>query len=300
MTASHAIDGHLLVVRQALHLNPALWLRVRSMLASLWSETGYPTVSVPSELVLASGLGARADTPVGYAVLTWVLRGAVEVHFAEDETMSGVAGDLLYWPASHRPTVTYQGGCLTLRLLIPTGGHLPTGEVRDLLGRMTQKRAGLMAAPYLPYPPVYEADGSLPTMPSLRTAALNLQASSNDIHAEWTLLVMFAKCVSAGGLQPVPAAASDVELQDDQKLALATDVIRLPSSRGSSIWAANGHAFSIRGAFADQMLKELHTSEYLTIGGLVRLSGANARDGRHLLRRLHALRAVDVISAQGD
>jgi hypothetical protein len=209
----------------------------------------------------------------GYLTLIWVLHGRLEVETG-GVALIGDEGDLLSWP----PGVALVRGtdCLWLRLLVPVDGQLAAKPVTELLLAGLERRRGTDATPYLPM-----TEAGRPMQPLVETAA-GLAELSTSAEVERSLRVQWASRVSAGALEPVPAPQRS-ELVAGQRVRTAAPIYRMRDG-GRWLWAVNGHAFTIGGG--DDVLAELQRGEVL------------ARDDAYLplLRRLHSLRAVEVVA----
>ncbi|ONI74264.1 hypothetical protein BWI15_13075 [Kribbella sp. ALI-6-A] len=265
-------EPFLLRVREPLMLDYSVWSQVRRYIEPLWQQIGVPVVPVASELVVTDGLAQQVSED-GYLTLVWVLHGRLEVETG-DVALVGDEGDLLSWPpgaASVRGTE-----CLWLRLLVPVDGKLAARPVTELLLAGLNRRRGTDATPYLPM-----AEAGRPMKPLVETAA-ELAELSRSAEVERSLRVQWASRVSAGALEPAPAPQRS-ELVAGQRVRAVSPVYRMRDG-DRWLWAVNGHAFTIGGG--DGVLAELQCGEVV------------ARDDAYLplLRRLHSLRAVEVVA----
>ncbi|WP_432937852.1 hypothetical protein ACQPXM_25955 [Kribbella sp. CA-253562] len=265
-------EPFLLRAREPLMLDYSVWSQVRDWIVPLWQQIGVPVVPLAAELVVTDGQSQRVSED-RYLTLVWVLHGRLEVE-AGGATLIGDEGDLLSWPpgaASMRGTE-----CLWLRLLVPVDGKLAAKPVTELLLAGLDRRRGTDATPYLPM-----AEAGRPMQPLVETAA-GLAELSSSAEVERSLRVQWASRVSAGALEPVPAPQRS-ELVAGQRVKAAAPVYRMRDG-DRWLWAVNGHAFTIGGG--DGLLAELKRGEVL------------ARDDAYLplLRRLHSLRAVEVVA----
>lgn len=261
-------EPFVLRVREPLVLDYTVWSQVRSLVEPLWQEIGVPVVPVASELVVTDGLTHRTSSD-GYLTLLWVLQGRVEVG-----ELVGEEGDLLAWCGGGADL--RGAGCLWLRLLVPVDGKLAAQQVTELLLAGLDRRRGTDATPYLPM-----GDAGQLMRPLVETAA-GLAELSSSAEVERSLRVQWASRVSAAALEPVPKPQQS-ELVAGQRVRATAPVYRMPDG-DRWLWAVNGHAFAIGGG--DALLAELERGE------------VEARDDAYLplLRRLHSLRAVEVVA----
>ncbi|MEV6283594.1 hypothetical protein [Kribbella sp. NPDC051770] len=261
-------EPFVLRVREPLMLDYAVWSQVRELVEPLWREIGVPVVPVASELVVTDGLPQQLNAD-GYLTLVWVLHGRLQAGEALAE-----AGDLLSWPSG--PVEVTGTDCLWLRLLVPVDGKLAAKQVTDLLLAGLDRKRGTDATPYLPT----ATTGEL-MQPLAETADGLAELSSSD-QTERSLRVQWASRVSAAALEPVPAPQRS-ELAAGQRVKQTAPIYRMPDG-DRWLWAVNGHAFAIGGG--DALLAELERGE------------VDVRDDAYLplLRRLHSLRAVEVVA----
>lgn len=264
----------LLTVREPLLIDYPLWSTVRRLVEPLWERIGVPVVPVGSELAVSDGVAHKVSRS-GYHQLVWVLQGELEVTLASGDVLVGSGGDLLSWPA--QAAELKGSGCLWLRLAVPADGSLATGTVTELLLARLQQQRGTDATPYLPRP-----DVNRPLPPLVETAE-RLATLSADADVERSLRVQWAKLVSAAALEPVPAPLKAEPLEAGQLVTASAPVVRMRDG-DQWLWAMNGHAFTIGGA-GDALLNQLASGT------------VEVRDDGYLplLRRLHSLRAVEVV-----
>jgi hypothetical protein len=269
----HTGEPFLLTVREPFFPDYDLWAEVRDLVEPLWQRIGVPVVPVKTELALTDGLRLELSAEDGYHSLLWVLRGELKVEFAES-TSTAAAGDLLAWPSG--PATVLGSGCVWLRLLVPADGGLAARQVSELLLTRLQVLRGSDATPYLPL-----SEAGQPMRPLVETASRFLELS-NNADVERSLRVAWAKRVSAAALDPVPPG-QESDLAVGQRVRSAARIVRMPDG-DRWIWAMNGHAFVIGGGEA--LLDQLAGGEL------------EVRDDAYLplLRRLHSLRAVEVIA----
>ncbi|MEV8376322.1 hypothetical protein AB0P21_26505 [Kribbella sp. NPDC056861] len=264
-------EPFLLAVREPLMLGYPLWSQVRALIEPLWRLIGVPVVPVSCDLVVSDRLPWLQSTP-GYHSLVWTLDGQLTVQ-VDGEALTGEAGDLLSWPPG---TAEITGsGCLWLRLLVPADGKLAAEQVARLLITNLERRRGSSAVPYLPL-----SEAGQVMWPYQQTAG-GLAELSHNPAIERSLRVQWAKRVSAGALEPVPAPRQS-DLVPGQRVRSIAPVYRQPDD-GQTLWAVNGHAFTVSGG--DELLTEVQAGELAV------------RDDAYLplVRRLHALRAVEVV-----
>jgi hypothetical protein len=272
---------YLVTIRKPLQLDFGLWSDVRDLIEPLWREVGVPTVSLVADLTLAHDLSEPRGTggEPSHAVFTWVLDGKLQAG-----TLRGSAGDLLYWPAAQEPDSIRGEDCLALRLLVPTDTRLATEVVTEAVGYLLQRRRESDDVPYLPYPPPHE-----PVMAPMATLATELAELTTGPELERHLRIQWAKRVSAAGLEPVPDSRPS-DLAPGPLVRATTRIVRMPADNGGWVWAANGHAFAVGGTAAEKVIDQLRA-------GPVRV-GDDAL--LPLFRKLHTLRAIDVVPEGSD
>ncbi|MBO0804944.1 MAG: hypothetical protein J2P25_17955 [Nocardiopsaceae bacterium] len=294
--------GILLSAEQPLLLDFTLWSQVRDLISPLWDQVGYPVLPVIAELAIGKGSvdAGGMSREATHASLTWVLWGGMEIRSRSSDpmraadanppgdTLRGRTGDLLYWPAHYRHAIDYGEGCLALRLRIPADRRLPAAAVKDLLSdRLQAGRDGNDDVPYLAFPPEPGPDGASPQMEPL--AAIGDALTGEGPELDRLLRIGWARRVSAAGLEPVPGPREPGTFRHDQRVRSTARIIRMTDEPGSSIWAVNGHAFTVRGPLADTLPGRLASP--VPVGELAgEGSGVLA-----LLRKLHELRGIEVV-----
>ncbi|HEX3761565.1 MAG TPA: hypothetical protein VHW23_22865 [Kofleriaceae bacterium] len=256
--------GFQLVVTDPLVIDFALWAEVRDLLRGLLARIGAPVLPVVGELVL----GTFACTPRGFtkrmhcAVVTVVLAGRLRTRIwhrlwqrspseirdldahRPDQVVTARAGDVLYWPADRWHLDEALAPCLALRLWIPAVGRDTAAEIAQVVSALAAERLGDGGdVPYLALAP-HGPTGAVPA--ELARAGRLIGALARGPALPRELAIRWARRVSACGLEPVPAARA-IALPDTARLRRdpGTPIVRM-RWRGESIWAANGHAFTLR------------------------------------------------------
>ncbi|ULR55682.1 hypothetical protein [Streptomyces deccanensis] len=293
--------GRLLVMEQGLMLDPPLWARVRSLVTPLWERVGCPVLPVVAELVLGEGIVEKHGSP--HSPLIWVLRGSLTATpRATGPALDAGAGDLLHWPADRPHTLTFGPRTMALRLLVPRDPRLATAAVTDVVAGLVHARRGQDHVPYLPYPP----DGPTPPdVPELASTAELVREVTATPPLGRLLSALWARRVSAAGLEPAPDARPPVRLSPDDRLRPASAVVRMPLDDGQTwLWAVDGHAFSLRGTLGERVLGRLRQGDTPTVRDLCAVTGPGHDDAVvALLEKLYTLRGVDVdidMSVDGD
>lgn len=308
-----------LFIEAPLVVDFALWARVRDLIAGLIERVGFPVLPIACDLAL----GNFARSPRGltkrphHAVLAIVLRGRVRVrlwdrlwddppneivdfdrHVRDAVTLEAGAGDLLYWPARFwhiEQCRDARGGCMVLRLWIPAPGARSTDAVKAALTDLLDEH--------------HDHDGAVPFLPvssrraaridPLARAAERVARLSRSAELTSALRILWAKRVSAHGLEPVPAAREATRPLDPADVICADPgghAVRMPGETGAWIWAINGHAFALHGErAAARVLRQLAAGP-ARVGDLCR--GASSSGIRTFLDALHRLRAIRL--AHGD
>jgi hypothetical protein len=310
-----------LFIDQPLVVDFPLWAGVRDWITDLVARVGVPVLPIACDLAI----GNAARTPRGlarrphHAVLALVLRGRVRVrlwerlwgdppnelvdfdrHEGEAVTLEAAAGDVLYWPARFWHIEQHVGraadASMLLRLWIPTRGARSTDVVKEVLADLLDGALDQDGAvPFLPFPPRGEA----PAAPLARAAAGLAELSRAPALAR-ALRVVWARRVSACGLEPVPAAreaARPLDLSDLVRADPRGRPVRMPAGGGEWIWAVNGHAFALAGQrVAARVLRRLDGGGPVPVADLCRAEGGGWSAGaRALVDELHRLRAIDVV-----
>ncbi|GAA4639445.1 hypothetical protein GCM10023196_101100 [Actinoallomurus vinaceus] len=291
------LDGEpgLLGVEQPLMLDAVLWSRVRDLIRPLWQRVGFPVLPVVAELTIGDDYGRDDAGASTHAVLTWVLRGRLEVRTGDlrdrpGDTLRAGPGDLLYRPAGLRSRESHENGCLALHLRIPMDPRLPSAAVTGLIADLLQaRRADGGRVPYLPFPPPRGSDGAVPPIAPLVSVGEELSGAAGDPELNRILRIQWARRVSACGLEPVPEPGTPAALTPDHLVRLTGEVVRMPDEPGATLWAVNGHVFTVRGTSADGLLDRLRTP--VTVGELT----AGGDGLLPLLHRLSALRGIEVL-----
>ncbi|WP_214416399.1 hypothetical protein [Sphaerisporangium fuscum] len=288
---------YVLNVRQPLALDFRMWAEVRDLVSPLWRRAGFPVLPVDVEMTMASGHPHRDERgdEATHTVLTWVLRGRLEARLrrAADEpeqTLVAGSGHLLYWPAPYHYEDHYGDDCLVLRLRVPADRRLPVAAVKDVLADLAQHGRDGDAVPYLPYPPRRRADGSVAPAAPLVAAEDLLTGAREDRRLQRALRIMWARRVSAYGLEMPPAPRDAVTLRPDQRIRSSAEIVRMTEETGESIWAVNGHVFTVRGTAADAVVERL--GEPVTVA---ELAGEDDRGVLALLEKLYRVRGIEPV-----
>lgn len=302
--------GHLLTANQPLFTDPELWLRVRDTVEELWRLVGWPVLPLAAQLTLGDRFTRREElaAPGRTSSLTWVLRGRMTVELwpgaAElpadpgepAHTLTGGPGDLLLCPAGMRMRDHHEERCLALRLVVPADPRQPANSVKDLLGDHLVDGARTAVVPYLPFPPPAGPDGGIGPAGPVAATAHAVHDALGDPALRRTVLRRWLACRSAAGLEPAPAPRPAPEAGPETGFRLASPVLRVPDGDAGALWAVNGRVFSVSGKAADRVLDAVRDAGSGTVGDILHAVGAPAADQAvpALLRRLHALRGIDL------
>jgi hypothetical protein len=314
-----------LLVDQPLMVDFPLWASVRDLIAGLVVRVGFPVLPIACDLAL----GNFARTPRGLAkrlhhsVIALVLRGRVRVrlwerlwddppneivdfdrHLREAVTLDAEAGDILYWPARFWHVEQSIGrarhACMSLRLWVPAHGARPTDAVKEVLAELLDEKLDSDGTvPFLPFPPRRD-----PLAEPLARAADCVTELSRGPELTRALRIVWARRVSAYGLEPVPSRLEEARPLDPSDLVRADPVgraVRMPGGNGEWIWAANGHAFALQGhRAAARVLRLLDSDAVVRVGELCRSDrgGAPSPGILAFLDVLHRLRAIRVVAEE--
>lgn len=298
-------SGYQLVVEQPLLLDFPLWSAVRDEISPLWRQVGWPVLPVVVELVVAddhTDVEAMTRAPT-HASLLWVLAGEVQVRLLPPgtdptldpsgaETLAGKEGDLLYWPAGHRPLIEYGSRAAVLSLRIAQDPRLAVAAVHDVLGTLAAPQAGYDGTvPYLEFPPPPEI---APPLAAVGTAVRDVLAGPR---IEVVLRQQWVKCRSAAGLLPPPAPRPQPALTPDDRVLIG-ELVTMPVGRERWLCGVNGHSFELGGAAGRRLLDALRPGRLTTIAELCAEVGARDEPGRRavlaLADKLHGLRGLVV------
>lgn len=305
-------SGYVLAVVQPMFLDPALWSRLRDRLDALWRQVGHPVLPLAAELIAGDGCsryGGAIDEPT-HASLTWVLRGElrapahVDREPVADEAAGASwarAGDLVYRPAGQTATDVFRR-CLALRVHIPVDGRLAVASMRDLFAdRMEREREADRRTPYLPYPPPLRADGSVADVAYDAGVVEELRRAADGPAVARTLRAVWARRVSAAGLEPVPGERPAREPGEDDMVRGTAPIVRVADGRSGSIWAVNGHAFAVTGAVTARVARRLSGGLPVGVRELCRdRTPEEAAGVLGLLRKLYTVRGVEFVAPEGD
>ncbi|MET9662311.1 hypothetical protein [Streptomyces sp. NPDC006510] len=312
-------QGRLLAVEQPLVLDFVLWSQTRDLIAPLWQRIGTPVLPVVTELLAGGGLTVPA-APGGeetHATVTLVLHGGLTARLraarqragddggSDAHTLRAGVGDLVYRPAHYRDEVRYQPRTLALRLRIPVDPRLLHRAVEDVLSGLLQERryGSDDAVPYLDDAPTEDPLAALPDVRPLTATAAALGHERESPRLERVLRILWARRAGAGGLEPVPPPRQTPPTPEaGQRVRVTAPVLRMPEGDGW-IWAVNGHAFALRGQSGERLLELLreHATDAPTVGELCgQLPRSSHAGALALLRKLHALRAVDLMDGPAD
>ncbi|WP_130798977.1 hypothetical protein [Streptomyces otsuchiensis] len=307
--------GWLLAAANPLRADFRSWARVRDQLAVLWREHGWPVTPVSTEITAGSDYprpGGDAPGP-GPAVLLWVLSGSLRVRFpasaasaasAPRTELRGVAGDLLHWPAGPRPDELHGENCVTLRIAVRSDAAHADELVRELLheagGRLPEYGDGDGRPCLLHEEPPRPPGEPVTVLDATARVGEIVGELAHGAAVERALLRNWAARRSAAGLDPAPPPRTAVPLGVRDRVRLVCEVTRMPTGdRARSLWAANGHAFTVGGSVADRILTALPSERARTVTEVADAAGPGTAPGdvRALIGALHRVRAVDVTPA---
>ncbi|GGP93634.1 JmjC domain-containing protein [Streptomyces roseolilacinus] len=264
-----------LVVNGFHAFDTALWHRERAFFAGLWESVGLPLTGAITTLFH----GTYEHSPVGvhkdrFATFVFGLRGrkrmrfwprrpweepvSTKVDYARHTAASFTAevgpGDLLYWPADyyHVGEGAGAGPATSVNVGVPRDEHHAGYELEDLLADLDPARlAGggvdcLLPAPDAPLTAPGPGAGGLlaPSPPEALTAAVRtLGAYGDPDRMRRRVTVLSLRRWTAGGFEPVPAAAPPRPLADGDLLRgdPRSRVLWAPDGDGGTLCAANGH-----------------------------------------------------------
>jgi hypothetical protein len=320
--ASAALEGKKfqLFIEQPFMFDFALWDSLRGFVRGLLEHVGVPVLPVVSDLIL----GNFERTPRGvtkrphHALFTLVLQGRLRVrlweslwgtspnetvdfdrHLDEATTLEAGAGELLYTPSHCWQLEEALGDCLAVRLWIPVQGSRPTDAVKSLLVALLERRLTHdETVPYLPYP-WRRPRGGRTSVETLEQASDALHGLTREPDVQQALRIIWARRVSACGLEPVPPPDKAPPLRDSHRVrsAPSANIVRMQDGPGEWIWAVNGHAFPGLGApAAKRLLQALASDEPRSVAELTRL--ARSEGAREVLETLHRLRGLQVVSGE--
>jgi hypothetical protein len=256
--------GFQLIVTDPLVLDFALWSEVRDLVRGLLARIGAPVLPVICELVL----GTFARTPRGFtrrmrcAMATAVLAGQLRTRIwnrawqrspneirdfdahRPDQIVTARPGDVVYVPADRWHLDEALAPCLALRLWIPSAGSNTGAEVAQVVSELAAERLGVDGA--APFVPLAARGPTRAAPPELRRTGRCVSELARGPELARELAIRWARRVSACGLEPVPAARS-IALPAAARVRRdpGTPIVRM-RWRGESIWAANGHGFTLR------------------------------------------------------
>ncbi|MEU9618724.1 hypothetical protein [Streptomyces sp. NPDC048155] len=305
--------GRLLSVEQPLLLDFGLWSRTRDLIAPLWQRIGCPVLPVVTELLAGGGITVPADPAVEatHATLSFVLDGGLTARLraagagdGDVRTFRATAGDVVYRPAGCRDDVGYRPRTLVLRLRIPVDPRLLHRAVEDVVsGLLQERRYGADdAVPYLPCPPPGRRRDAAADVRPLATTAAALGEECAGPRLERVLRILWARRASAGALEPVPPPRQGPPPEAGLRVRVTAPVLRMPDGDGW-VWAVNGHAFAVRGQLGELLLERLRedAAGAPTVDELCGRLPVSAHAGvLALVRKLHALRAVELTDAPAD
>ncbi len=292
----HTDSGFQLVIAEPLVIDFALWRQTRALLGGLFDEIGVPVLPLACELLVgtwpmrASYVAARRS----HAALTFVLAGELTAQLrrrAPGNAIAGAftarAGEALYWPGEYQHEETAHS-CAALRVWIPEQGSRIAESVRDVATSLLDRRMPAdHAVPYVPLPEGRRHDG---TAEPLKQVAALLGEVTRGGELERAMQIQWAKRVSALSLEPVPPALAEQQLDDEAAVVLSVAPLRMPLGDDLSIWAVNGHAFSVRDEARARAVMARLADGPLRIAQLAKTARPAARELVRTLLRLRAAR----------
>lgn len=309
--------GWLLAAEHPLPADFQLWASVRDLVRDLWQRVGWPALPVSAELAIGHGYPRTAGLagPAESAGLVWVLAGRLTVRLwastagtvagtdRPDCELSGVAGELLYWPAGRRVVELFTDRCMVLKLAVNGSPRAAMATVKNLLVEQVQRdpQYADREVPFLPYHPVRAGDGSVVPPEHLRAIGHRVQRFTGGPELARCLRRGWAARRSAAGLEPVPAPLAESCLEPGDRIRVTAEIVRLPEADRPAVWAVNGHLLPVGGAAGDRLWTALAAGfvagTETSVPALRRAAGAGERDEQvlSLLRKLHRLRAIEPV-----
>ncbi|MGW1193328.1 hypothetical protein [Streptomyces sp. NPDC002559] len=320
MDAEVSGRGYLLTVHQPLLLDFAPWSAVRDAVRGLWRVVGWPNLPVETEILVGDRFTRHAGATVAptHAVLTWVLRGRMDVRLWDERggpppaaiadpgrepdgvhTLSAGAGELLYWPGDRRHVDTCREGCVALRLRVPVDRRLPFTALRDLLAELVHGRQGNDGTvPYFPFGPGSRIDDPDGVLPRLNALGEELRTAADGERLRRMLRVRWAALRSAAGLEPIPVPREGVPMTPRTRIRRSGEIVRMPDGPGREVWAVNGNVFTLPTAAGDRVFAVLRDGGETGVADVCRAlgdDGTNDRSVLALLDKLYRLRGIDVV-----
>jgi hypothetical protein len=214
--------------------------------------------------------------------------GAATVVTASGDELRLAAGDVLHLPpAANRFAVRDADSLLLLHIGVRLDRRAPVAELLDLVVAAVEPHDHDIPVPYVPSPPVAgEVD---PQRHAVPVVVADDQIDAVELEREQA--ITWLGRVSAACLEPAPRPREE-ELAATATVRLREEIYTMPDPRGGrTLWAVNGHAFSVAGAVPEQVRQRLMAAASVPVESLCR----NDNGALPLVQRLYMVRAIEIV-----
>jgi 50S ribosomal protein L16 3-hydroxylase len=314
VSAAHGGRGVELVVNDFQAYSPALWLRLRALLAPLYARTGMPADRVDAVLFLrdhAVGLGLHRDEA---STFMFVLHGRKRVHLWPSEALAGAVdngtqhyaalldraltleaerGGAVYWPSSYFHCIEAEPG---VSLSINVGLRLHARPGAEVLRALERADAHSAEPPVDTYAP-----NTLPAPLAQARERIARLASSDEF--EDALGVAWDDRVSGAGFArvppPLPVETPPPDGATISGSAQFPALLRRLSGGERVNCSANGRSFSVAAsASVERLVARLNAGTALTMRALIASAEPAGPEEhlllRHVVAKLRSVRTVEV------
>ncbi|CAM3136166.1 hypothetical protein [Stackebrandtia soli] len=283
-------EGWALTVTEPLFDHYALWALLRKRLSALWMEVGHPIMPVGTEVILADGHGVLPVAPVDETTMYFGLSGSTVIEIGDDAHPLD-AGAVLVAPAGTRPRLASAAASMVARVRVLARGSAPIVELVDVLAA----NADALGDGAVAYRPWDDSDGELPGLLDTEPVLLAEEVADASVLERWQAVQWLGR-VSSAGLEPPPSPREPEALDDDDVLALVTDVHIIPEPNSDrSLWGVNGQVFTVTGTIPGTVLDRLRAKPTATVEELCSYADGEDNGALPLLYRLYVIRAIDLV-----
>jgi hypothetical protein len=291
-------DGFALTVTEPLFPYYPLWTRLRAALTRLWRRVGHPLLPVTTELTIARGRCEEEFGDPNGATVAFVLGGTATAATSTGDELRLATGDVLHLPpAANRFTLRGAESLLMLRVAVRLDRRAPVAELLQLIAAAAEPHDRDLPVPYVPPPPV--AGGIGPEQHAVPVVVTDDQVAAIDIEREQS--ITWLGRVSTAGLEPAPPPREDGLAETDVEVRLVEDIYTMPDPGGGrTLWAVNGHVFTVAGDVPEQVRRRLMTEDSVSVEALCRDEDGNDNGAFPLVRRLSLLRAIETAGGEAE
>ncbi len=319
-----------LIINQLQSYSFEMWARLREFLRGLYERVGIPAENADAAIFIRNqkrtGFGLHKDKA---GVFMFVLKGRkrmllwpYETFSAKEEIVStldygefldralvleGQPGDVIYWPSTYWHIGESDGD---LSASVSVGlrlNYAPFADVIKHVTHMVERQLGASGrADLYRFEPARLQQTAAELPPRLDAAIRAVREAGCDQSLEQTLKLGWLNRVTGYGFASVPAPRPPRTLADDEIVCGQPEypVVCVPLNEDRWACSANGHSFTTPTTHhLPLLIDSLNTGIPRRAGSLLAEFATTTETGdrellRHVLEKLHSLRAVELITSK--